>query len=275
LFDHYLGIRKHYISGKSGSYIKGLLYQHNVNNYSKLTAFYRYSDEKLEHELYCGNQELFPVINDLVLKNIHNIKYEKVLSLPINGNSDLSYRLLLKKLNPDNSDAFIASVISSHYSKDETFEYLCNTLSRLYKKKDQYNSPVNSDYFSMVYSDLKDYTNACLDSGSEINAVMYKFNNFDEIFSHMGHHVISDISDEITELLRKSYSFEAKIIILSFSNYLVLVPQSPDSNGQSDADNEFIPAMLNFNYNGILFQYELENFKIKNRNDILEILLRS
>ncbi|MCP4135677.1 MAG: hypothetical protein GY754_32210 [bacterium] len=265
---------KHY---HTHGYLKGLLYHHNANNFSKLTVLFEWKKAELDHhsqnefnkvfnektsaELrildYYGDNKLLATLPELIREEIEkSFEISKESSRFFTAQPQKKFLFKEKKpgfslffngIELPNKKLVIAAVTSSNYFKVNQFQYFCNLISTIYRGNRKINFPVTFDYFTALSSEIKQYINAHSNPGTAIMATSYVFVSLDKIFHQNDSTTMINLSNLIIKTLKNNTPEKSLVLALSLNSYLVLTPQEEHSAKKT----------INFHYNEIAIPYQV------------------
>ena len=249
------------------SYLGELLYYHNTENFAKVTSLLKIENGALESLEEVGGKELVPVMHKLALDHFTELKDGEIKTVTIKSDDGMSYNFLfhyVKSLSGE--EMVLATAASSVYFESEKFASL-SALARNFLHSDDIELPLAVDYLSEIRRNLHDFAAPHIEAGVEMEASLFIFDDFTEIFSHMGLLALARISEEIHSTLRHSISYDDHIIAVNLNKYLVV---SPLHDGR---ETEPVKEKMFFIYDDIFLNYTRKDFHISSLSDFHRILL--
>lgn len=240
---------EHTSPGVNG-FIRGLLYYHNVHNFSKITALYLASQDGIRELCHYGDSSLRGVLEEYIAEHIDQGK-EGVQKTTLDGGTGLPQCIAIQSVkygDPAGNRLITVAVSSSQYFTDEHFIFFSRFISRIFTRNLQTRTRVSVDYFDTLSKKIIEY----IVSNPSSIAYIYIFHSIKEIFQNAAISKYTDISFTIQNSLKKNFRIDSKIFVLSLTQYLILTPGDDDEvQGKSQ-----LSARLNFYYNDLLIPYE-------------------
>jgi hypothetical protein len=248
---------------EKASFLTGMFYHHNVENFAKLTVLFRKDEHGFIAETGAGNPELSAIAARISEENSQDIRNSEMKTVIINGDDGLSYSFVFRNLQLAGHEYILAAVASSAYFRVDRFRTLCDLVSG-YLHRDIQSLPNTFDYLHETKKRIRDFTIPHMEAGIELEASIFIFDEFSEIFHHMGLSSLTSISDEIGSILRNSFSYDDLIIAVSCHCFLVMSPLHDQRIPDSLREKSFF-------INDIFLKYERVTFQVNCINDLRKI----
>ncbi len=233
-----------------GSFLKGIFYNHNIKNFSKITALYISKNDTADQICYFGDVQLGNIINKFIneKKSAGVLPFLKPEKIIIDDNNNLTYLLYLQTIEcADDVQLISATITSSHFFNEEQFLFLNKVICLIYKKMLHISSGGFIDFFDIISKKIIEYIN----TEGTTSVQLFVFQSLKEIFQDSAISVYNDISRNIHNTLKKYFSRNSKIFVLSLTQYIVL--------SQEEVSHENVKkknSKINFTYNELLIPYE-------------------
>lgn len=254
----YKELEQSIISLHSQGFLKGLLYHHNVNNYSKLTALFYSSRKDLSVIDYYGDDKLLEILPELIIRKFKLLEENKVNKIFLHNRKGLTYNLFIRLITIKSKNFFLGTVTSSHYFNLNDFQFYSELIRKICINSIKLNLPMSFDYYNGISVKLTNYVNHHIEKKGAVTANIFVFKDIVKIFGHMGISTLADISRSLSNTLKNSFPDNAEVFIPSINTYIVLKPENSISD-DSSVDNS--KNKIQFSYNDItIFYKEKQHF---------------
>jgi hypothetical protein len=262
------------ITGNELNGIEGICYYHNVENFSIFTGIYKmsrndfYSLAQFSAQNSASNGTSYDTLyddeslNDKIINSnlitLDNIIDNEILKMPSNEEKKILHNIYIYPLiTAKQEKIFLLSLSSSSYFSEDKFLFCGRLLKNIFNPIMNDNDIFNKNYFLNITDQVESFIKN--NSNYTLNAFIFVFNSIDRIFGHTGTHSLFEISDEISNTLKKNYKQNAVFFALSLKDYLVLERKKKDDNqGKSK------PVKPEFTYRGLNLPYQTLKFNINN-----------
>jgi hypothetical protein len=245
------------------SFLTGMFYHHNVENFAKLTLLFRKDERGFITETEAGSSRLSAIAGRIAEENASDIRNSEMKTVIISGDDGLSYSFIFRNLQSAGKEYILAAVASSAYFRVDRFRTLSDLVSG-YLHRDSPSLPDTIDYLHETRKRVEDFAIPHLEAGISLETSIFVFDEFGEIFHHMGLYSLTSISDEIGSILRSSFSYDDLIIAVSCHCFMVISPLHDQRITDSLREKSFF-------INDIFLKYERSTFQVKGINDLRKI----
>jgi len=202
----------------SASYIKGILYRHNVHNLSKATGLFLL-DSSLREISFSGNRKLLPILEETALSVFKARRYgqaEKINLASPKKKEITCYHFLFQS---GKYTYAVMSITSSLYFEITRFQKLCLIMEKLYRFA-----------YDLPFPRLVNLRSMKLDTFHQIiagyppgtTAGIYSIPNIQQVLSHVSSADFWEIHHTIKESLGKSLPVECALHPVSPFRFLVI-----------------------------------------------------
>ena len=241
--------------------ISGLLYQHNCNNFSKLTSLLVYKEDELTELHAVGDRAFSPAITEYILtegvdnfSNGFKVKFIKRLN-------NMPHNMYVFTIAINNIVYFLCTVSASTFFSEEKFKHVGNVFNIIlhHDHHDPLEFRIIDSYKQILEQFLHDdeIESKCID--------VFIFDSLLYVFSHLDYRSFFSLAKYITNTLQTLYPETVFVEQLSYSNYIVLYNKHDVSEG--------LHKQLFFSFNNIPIAYKAIQIVVKpdvSLNELLE-----
>ena len=244
--------------------IKGILYYHNIMNFSKITALGTSDGEKITLTASSGTGSQIDHFKNQLLKllNYENDFENKVYV--INSDKDSNLNCYLYKKIANNQIYFIATITSNIYFNEEKFSIFCSLLGQIIDYLLNSSKSKSIVYNNKSIEDIKSYCQAQLNKNS-LYVDIYTVQNLKSIYSPLDVFHLSKFIQMVIDLLKIHSDQNSNVIPFNISHFLVFYNEG--SKLQFDHKNS-----LNIIYNDINIPYLKKTLHVTNMNLIKKLI---
>ncbi len=259
-------LEKQKINHASEDYLTGMLYHHNVENFSKNTLLASLTGNSVNIINHCGDEKNLTPVKAVLQKMFSAgiITTNCLEKTKIPSSDDMSFTLYTWSFKNNNELIIIGSLTSSQYFDQEIFTSLVSFIEKNIRSNEAINLPVSIDYFNSISLELTSYIMNHLKNGTTVYGGIYIFDSIEKIFGHMGVATIADIATHITGTLTALHDTDYKCFILSLNNYITVASDPIEKISASYKHG------IEFRYNDIAIPYKHTEIKIEHEKSIYD-----
>ena len=246
-------LKKELKPGDRKDVLGGMLYNHNIYNFSKLTAIYSYNKNKLNYINSYGLKKYITKINNILNKNIKDVETNRIYSYILNQDGTTINHLYIYRLNFEGITLLIATVSSSYYFNKKMFIHLNNFIRKNIEIDINYKKPFILDYAGIISNKL--YHLMMQDESTTFSVVIYDFIELSS-FEHMSIQTLKNVSNYITMTLNEAYGEDTEILPLAIDKYIAII-----DNRLINA-HELANQTVAFNFNGLRLRRKIKRAEI-------------
>jgi len=229
------------------NFLKSLLYQHNINNYSKFTALFSLSHNSAHVFEYSGDDSLLEITKEKLTSLYTSFSTGETVRTKLQKKENRDLDLIAKQIYLS-ENTIIVTLKSSNYFEEKKFDFLHSIIERIFNTGFRRNNPVSIDYFEMVSADIEKYIKQYTVLNENIHSYFFTFTDIKNITGSTNINIFTELADKIQTKLKASFHESAKIIYIANNHYLILLPEKHDKEIE----------LLTFTHQGITLHYDFE-----------------
>ncbi len=267
LHHRYHQLRQREKSELGTGFIKGVCYNHNIENFSIFSGLYMFSENEFDLMFYYGDDKINLKIIDTLNNNQKRIDKSELSSILPEENSSLSQALYLYPiLNNSNSHIFFIALSSSEYFSLEKFIFIGTFFCEIFNSSLLKQNPININYYEDTIHKIVDFLSENINETYSVAVHLFSLKLVKNIFLHMGMFSLLEISDSVIDKLQKNFPDNSHVFALSLNEYIVLTPLMRKSKLDP------LKGKLEFDYKGISIQHKILQRKIDSTDSIFRLL---
>lgn len=200
--------------------LEGVLYHHNIRNYSNYSGIYLGRKDAITPIVRCGDESMAARVAGALRGRVSDLASGDVRNFGPESDGGLAQTLHAVRVATAGPDfIYFASLSSSPYFSDEAFAYTGAILGLMiegHAAPEQYYG-----YFPVIKQEADDFIRKNMDQSHDIMTNIFIFRNIEKIFSHLGFHTMVDVSDHIRLTLADNFPSGSHCAAPSFRMYLV------------------------------------------------------
>ena len=260
----YMTIQQGNLTMGRTNHVKGLLYAHNVHNFSKLTALLQKNEESVSTVHYAGNKKILDAIHDIVKERVQRQKGSTLESMVIQRSDELEFRLFYTTIAAGTGFLYLVSVTSSHYFNEKLFGLLRCMVEDLFKTALLYQSPLCIDFLHNNSNKLRKYFTGSALLQPKIS-VIYIFPGIDRIFGHLGFNRIREVSDFIMNRILDAHKAETELLQFAITTYIAMIHNDQEEDKKKKKKVDFL-------FDGITIPYKTRTIELRGEISIYTYL---
>ncbi|MFC1671020.1 hypothetical protein ACFL20_11570 [Spirochaetota bacterium] len=211
----------------SYKYLQGLLYHHNVNNFSKSTFIGSLAGKQFTLLENFGNNKYASRLPGIYSENHESFHDKKVAKIILNDSENIKIVLYSMKIELNDNKFFIGAITSSNYFNIEYFHYFVEVIKKIFVKNLEINKPLAFDYSGDISTKIVDYIEK---RKCNLTVNIYIFEGIVHVFGDRGITSLTETAETISLLLSENFPENSKIFTLSFNCYIVISPEEADDD---------------------------------------------
>jgi hypothetical protein len=235
--------------------LEGILYQHNIRNFSHHSGIYLNRKDAVTPLVCCGDEAMASRVAAELRRHAADLASSEVRHLEPESTGGLSQALHAVRVASAGKDViYFASLSSSPFFSDEAFAYTGAILGIMIEGNaaaDQHYS-----YFAGIKNEADAFIRKNMDQSHDIMTNILIFRNIEKIFSHMGFNTILDVSDQIRQTLAESFPTGSLCVAPSFRMYLVFTRHLRKRGAELKSNR------VEFIYRGITLPFQRLNMQL-------------
>jgi len=265
ILSEYRSAHKKFFREDSDDYIRGLLYQHNVNNFAKCTAVFTIDKNNIKPLLHYGEKLLVQQISEKIKSMAEALPGRKTEKIHLRDEDGIPLYLYAYKLPSEQHTMIFSSITSSSYSNPDYFSFLCEFISKIIEIKNSENQCISFNFSSNLSQDIIDYIKENNDE-SGIVACIYLLKDLKKILNTIDISTMNKTSNYFTDTLRTQFPGESRIIMITHSMYLALCGKGAYENNIQKLNR------ITFVVGGLIIPFEMNYYSIDSAVYVYELI---
>ena len=183
--------------------VSGILYHHNVSNFSKLTALFSIKGGEITEIGVHGDTTALEGIKGVLLEKADTLQDRALSSTVLEKREDITYTLYVYSFESGDRRIIAAALSSSYYFRDSVFRHLCEFIYRLFITQERGTGPEVFDTVAIMTDDFNEFFEDL--QGNSAVAQVYIIRNYNRIFNRMDTHNMIEAAGFIRRSLMDYY----------------------------------------------------------------------